>query len=660
MSSAVGTRDYPKLLRRVASVCAGAVILLGGLVLMGWGFDISAFKSFLPGFETTKANAALAFLIAGGALLTLTLGKSRWRYLGRAGASLVMLVGALTLGEYLFGVDLHIDELLFRDLASVPSAYPGRMAAATALALVLIGLALLLIDTDARLAQLLALPVGLLGLLALVGYLYGVPDLYQVPFYGSVALPGALALLLLTVGLLGMRPEQGPMAHVTGSGLDGVLLRRLLPPAIALPILVGWLRLQGQRAGFYGTEFGLALFALANALMFSILVWFNVRTIARLDLKRRAAEGRFQELLEAAPNGILTVDRQGRITLVNRQAEVLFGYSREELLGRPVEALVPESVRQAHVGYRESFMQQPTQKAMGKGRDLFGQRRDGTQFPIEVGLSPIEGDSGFEVLAMVTDITERKRAEEALRCLNEELEERVRQRTAQLEAANKELEAFSYSVSHDLRAPLRAIDGFSQALLEDYPDQLDDTGKDYLRRVRAASQRMAELIDDILQLSRIGRTELRQERVDLSGLAESVAEELKRAEPDRCVELAIQPGLSAYGDPKLLRIALANLLANAWKFTGPVPTARIEVGRQEGDGEPVFFVRDNGVGFDMTYVDKLFTPFQRLHGADEFPGTGIGLATVQRILHRHGGRIWAQAEVGRGATFYFTLPAVTA
>jgi PAS domain S-box-containing protein len=252
---------------------------------------------------------------------------------------------------------------------------------------------------------------------------------------------------------------------------------------------------------------------------------------------------------------------------------------------------------------------------------------------------------------------QRERAQEALRRLNVELGQRVRDRTAELEVANQELETFSYSVSHDLRAPLRSIDGFSRILLEDYRDKLDDEGKDSLKRVRAASQRMGELIDDLLKLSHASRTEIRRAEVDLTALASEVAAELTRAEPTRSVHWVIAPGLVATGDPQLLREVIENLLGNAWKFTGKRTDAVIEIGATNAEGMGAFFVRDNGAGFDMAYVGKLFGAFQRLHSTTDFPGTGIGLATVQRIIHRHGGRVWAESEGNRGATFYFTLGA---
>jgi PAS domain S-box-containing protein len=486
---------------------------------------------------------------------------------------------------------------------------------------------------------------------------------------------------------------------------------------------------------------------------------------AQAEAALRTSETTFRGLLESAPDAMVIVDERGKIRLVNAQAEKLFDYSANELLGQSIEMLVPRRYRGDHVGKRDAYFASPVVRRMGAGQDLFGVRKDGSEFPVEVSLSPLRTAQGLRVSSAIRDITERKRAEEELRnfftfsydllCIagtdgyfkrlnrawektlgysdeelrttpylefvhpqdrtattteagkvadgrtvvqfenryrckdgsyrwlmwtstlssdqqriyaaarditdrkrqeeaTQKLNDTLQARQIELEAANKELESFSYSVSHDLRAPLRAIDGFSQALLEDYGDKFGDDGKDSLQRVRAATQRMGDLIDDMLSLSRVTRSELRRERIDLSAIAKSIASELQALQPDRKVEFVIADGLECDGDPTLLRAALENLLDNSWKFTSKRDGARIEFGTTQED-QPAYFLRDNGAGFDMNFSQKLFGAFQRLHPAKDYPGTGVGLATVQRIILRHGGRIWAEAAEDKGATFYFTL-----
>jgi light-regulated signal transduction histidine kinase (bacteriophytochrome) len=253
---------------------------------------------------------------------------------------------------------------------------------------------------------------------------------------------------------------------------------------------------------------------------------------------------------------------------------------------------------------------------------------------------------------MLAEIQER---DEALRRAHDQLEEKVQERTTQLQTANRELEAFSYSVSHDLRAPLRSIDGFSLALLEDCSERLDAVGKEHLKRVRAATQRMSTLIDELLNLARVARSEIRWGKVDLSALSRSIVEDLKTREPERRVECFIAEGVIVNGDSELLRVAMENMLNNAWKYTSAHATARIEVGCTQQEGKSIYFVRDDGAGFDARYASRLFGAFQRLHSTHEFAGTGVGLATVQRIIRRHGGEIWAEGAVEKGATFYFSL-----
>ncbi|HZR47013.1 MAG TPA: PAS domain S-box protein, partial [Candidatus Manganitrophaceae bacterium] len=380
----------------------------------------------------------------------------------------------------------------------------------------------------------------------------------------------------------------------------------------------------------------------------------NKKLLAEIDVRRKAEERLrgYEKVVEGLEEMIVVVDRNYRYLIANRAFLAYRGLTRDELVGRLVPDLLNREVFEKTVKERldACFQGNVVRYELRYHYPQLGER------DLFISYFPIEGPSGIDRVACVLqDITERKRADEEIKKLNADLERRVAERTAELETANEELESFSYSVSHDLRGPLRATGGFSRVLLARYADRLDPAGKDFLQRIEAASRRMAELIEDLLNLSRVTRSVMRREEIDLTLLAKSISGELQRSEPERKVTFLIQDHLNTSGDPRLLKIVLENLLGNSWKFTSRHLNATIEVGMTEKKGKPAYFVRDDGAGFDMAYADKLFGPFQRLHTINEFSGTGIGLATVQRIIHRHGGEIWAEGEVEKGATLYFTL-----
>jgi PAS domain S-box-containing protein len=369
--------------------------------------------------------------------------------------------------------------------------------------------------------------------------------------------------------------------------------------------------------------------------------------------ERKEEEEKFRNLLESAPDAMVIVDRDGLVQIVNAQTERLFGYSRDELIGKPVEILMPQRFHAQHVGHRSNYSESPRPREMGAGLELSGRRKDGTEFPIEISLSPFKTRGRTFISSAIRNVSDRRQAEEQIRKLNSVLRDRI----AELNAVNKELESFSYSVSHDLRAPLRHIDGFTRILKEEYAGELPQDGVRYLDRVLEAANHMGHLVDDLLNLARIGRREVAKQRVRLEDVVREAIAELPPETSQRNIEWLIEPLAYADCDPGLLKLVFSNLLSNSAKFTRTRQDAVIEIGECESRGASAYFVRDNGVGFDPKYADKLFGVFQRLHRQEDFEGTGIGLATVQRIIRRHGGEIWAESEPDRGATFFFTLGA---
>jgi len=523
------------------------VFLIGAITLAGWTFDIPIFKSVASGWAQMAASSASTFVLAGLALWCGAAERSRpahaadqvirqsWRQrLLRICGATVAIIGLLRLGEVLGAWSLGMERLWFHESPGLSG--PARISLATALDFVFLGCALVLADEKRFIScfQFLCIMGAVLGWLGFSHYLYGGEPLMP---YGQMAVHTAGALLILSGGILCLRTDGGIMALLISDGLGGGMARRLVPAVFVFPILLGWFRLQGQRAGWFGTEAGVSLLALSNGVVFGGLIWVNATLLQHIDWRRKMAE--------------------------------------EELVR-----------------------------------------------------------------------------------LNAELERRVNERTAELTAANQEMETFTYSVAHDLRAPLRHIAAFSGIIKESIGPAPPADAERSLASIRRAAGNMTQLVDDLLALARLARHELTHRPTALASLVEAVLSELKPGIKGRAVEWRIHAMPTVECDPDLIKQVFDALLANALKFTRKRPQAMIEVGSLIHDNHPVFFVRDNGVGFDMAYADKLFGIFQRLHHADEFEGTGAGLAAAERIVRRHGGRIWAEAALDRGATFYFTLSPV--
>jgi len=504
-----------------------------------------------------------------------------------------------------------------------------------------------------------ALPAGTaLGLMLDDGYLVGrypVPqslDLHEI--YGKPR-TGAL--------IEHLQAKQFPVnGAIEGrSSLDGpdylTVFRRLSNYPVTLFIAVP---LSNLRATWWShTWFPYVLLLLLLASGYAVYRWMLMSQIAwerergRAEERLQEARLRFEGIIDSATDAVVSIDAQQRVTLFNRAAEKMFGYRAAEILGQPLDRLLPGSCRERHTGQIREFVRTGvTKRIMGSGGSVLGLRVNGEEFPIEASIAQLKMESGAVYTAILRDVSRRKQAEDQISQLNNDLKQRLQE----LELANKDVEAFSYSVAHDLRAPLRGISGFSRLLALEHSGQLNETARDYLRRISNSAARMGTLIDGLLALAGLAQAKVNPQRLDLSSEARAILQRLREQHPERKVITEVQEGVTAWADPRLMGVVLENLLGNAWKYSAVVAEARIAFGSEQREDERVLFVKDNGAGFDMQYADRLFGMFQRLHGENEFKGTGIGLATVRRIITLHRGRIWADATIGRGASFYFVLP----
>jgi PAS domain S-box-containing protein len=625
-------------------------ILIAMLALTGWALDIATLKSVRPGLAQMKANTAVCVFLAGVSLW-LAAGsapdanrRGLSTTISRIAAAVVLVIGALTVVEYVTGWNLGIDELLFRDDPGAPLTFhPGRMAPNTALGFFLLGGALVALDWEPRPgvhpALWLALGASAIAFAGLVGYLYSVTVLFQVASFTGMSVHTALAMFVLSVTVLVARPYSPILRIAQSSGPGSRLVRVLFPAVVLVPLALGWLRLEAERAGYFGHETGAAAMVTAVILLQTIVLYFAAAEAERMEGERSRAQGLFQVAVDASPNGMLMVDPAGRIVLANRQTESIFGYSAEDLTGRPVELLLPPDKREMHKDLRRDFFDDAQARRMGAGRDLRALRKDGEEFPVEVGLNPIRREDGMYVLASVIDITERKQIE------------------LELLRSNEELERFAYVASHDLQEPLRMVSSYVQLLATRYEGQLDADADDFIAFAREGAVRAQQLINGLLDLSRIGTRGAELVPTDARAVLDRALKSLELAIHDAgaSVTAGALPTVSA--DPGQLESVFLNLVSNAIKFRGTI-APEVHVSAEPGDREWIFAVRDNGVGIDAEYFDRIFVIFQRLHPRDAYPGTGMGLALARKIVERHGGRIWVESEPGEGSTFFFTLPHV--
>ena len=696
-----------RLLERLGKATPAAALItlvIAMLVSIGWLWDIPQLASFLPDAPPMRPRTVLGIALASFATLLLRQPRDRWRQRGGSALALATgLLAVLALIELAIGQPLLPDHALYqRALRRPVDLTEFVMPPQACVALLFISAALLSLgwprNSKVNLGRWLSLAPLLLGFSAMLGYLYDAPGLYSLGQQPALAFSSALAVFTLAAGILLARPAAAPTALLGTANVGGYLARRLLPAALLLPVLFEFLRLRLEDQGVVSPGLGEALSTLANCVLFLLLIGWVAWRLANVDAQRYAFEqalrrdleertrteealrvserqyrelamrleherGKLTAILENLPVGVGFGNPVDMTFSMNKAGLALHGFtSAQDMLHRLDEYLEAFELRYPD-GRLMPTDEWPAARAL-RGEYVRGyearlcNKRDACERIVSYSVAPVADDDSSPptLVYVIQDLTERKRAEAELRLLKDELELRVEQRTAELALANRELEAFSYTVSHDLRAPLRHISGFIRLLEKHAAAQFDDKARRYARLIDDAAQRMGALIDDLLALSRVGRVTIAASAVSLRQLVDSALQELAPALHGRTIEWRIGALPEVRGDPNLLRVVMVNLLSNAIKYTLPRDPARIEIGAEENADEVICYVRDNGVGFDMQFADKLFGVFQRLHGSDEFEGTGIGLASVRRIIQRHGGRTWAVAAVDEGATFYFALP----
>ena len=624
--------------RRLIQIIAVVVLAIASAVLCGWVFNVPVLVANFSGVPV-RAGTALGFVFAALALFADAARPPgagsravRWR---DGFACLVLTMAMAALLQAATGWGLPGPQVLFSAEAAIPVL--------TATAFVAGGLALLLLDVSPVRQR---YPSEWLAGGVLIAGLAGMFDFAIVPAvaYTGMAPASSLVFTLLALGILASRPDRGSMSMITSDRPAGTVARRLLPAAIGIPVAIGWLRWFGMQTGAVTEVLGLILLAVGSIVLLVVVVLSAVHHLDRIDADRglaeaqlQRAEARFRAVVEAAPSGMLMVDASGTIVLVNQEIERLFGYPRSDLLGETVERLVPP-FHGGHSISRTEYFANAQPRAMGAGRDLYGLSKDGREIPVEIGLNPIQTNEGLFVLASVVDISSRKRAERELRRSNEELEQ------------------FAYVASHDLQEPLRMVGSYVQLLAKRYKGKLDSDADDFIGFAVDGAVRMQRLIEDLLAFSRVGTRGGAHVPTASDAVLQQVLTTLSMAIAEAGVRVTHEPLPVVFADRVQLEQVFQNLIGNAIKFRRP-SNAEVHVSAVRQDRYWRFSVKDNGIGIEQRYLERIFVIFQRLHGRDTYPGTGIGLAIVKRIVERHGGQVTVESEVGAGSTFSFTLPA---
>ena len=662
-------------LKKLSLAGSAAAFASGAAAVSGWCLHVPLLRSWLPGLTPERINAAAGIIFSALALALLNAQDARAarKIAGRLCAVLAALIGLLTLVEYAVGINLGIDDFLFTVRSAEPgNPYPCRMSPVTAMCLTFIGTSLLFLEVNTKSAaivsEILAVTVQLCSGLGLIGYWYGVSAFYRVSAYSSISLPSIVGSALLAAGILMARPTRG-FVGVLSRNTDGSLVaRRMLLAAVLVPLILGWLQLRGEKAGLYELEFGTAMLVTVLITFFSALVWWTAVTLDRTDLNRREAEQslreseeRFRVLFEQSPIGKFLIDpATERIVDCNDRAAEALGYTREELC----RLRVPDIDAQLPSEEVTRLIRETAERGTSFSFESAHRTKSGKIRDVMISAARVRVKGRVFNYAAVQDITDRKQAEEALLRAQEQLrqhadtlEKTVTERTAKLNETLQELEAFSYSIAHDMRAPLRAMQGFATILEDEQADRLDATARSYLQRIRASAHRLDQLIHDVLSYSRIVRSDLQLQEINPQQLLEEIIATYPDFQPPKAEISCVAPLPRVRANTAALTQVFSNLLGNAVKFVRPGVKPVVKIRAENREKFVRVWIEDNGIGIEKGAEQQIFQMFQRLNSPGSYEGTGIGLAIVRKAVERMGGKAGVESEPGIGSRFWFELRA---
>lgn len=641
---------------RLPRYFSGSVIVINLTALLYWTPYVNSAAGSIPAEWLIEGYTAVFFLFSAISLWLLSNDNVtlKSRCLSIACSGVTALFGAFISSGYLFGIETEINQLFFSALPTVvgiagPTG-PNGMAISTAFYFSLIGAALACLDLlHNKLTYLLTVIVSILTALALIGYAYGLTGM---PRFAQMALPVAICFALLCAGILIARPDNTLVNTLDSKGIGGFMARRLLPAAIILPLVLGWLRILGEKHGLYDTSFGAALLVLLMIVTLSALIGFTAKSLDRIDAGRIEAENVLREtqrrtrlIIDRAYDAFVAIDHDSVITDWNSEAEATFGWTREEALGKKLtETIIPDRFRKAHAAGLERYLKIGHGPVLNQRIEIPAVHKDGHEFPVELAVFPLVVGDTPSFCAFLHDITERTKNKERLEAT-----------TRKLEQSNRDLQQFAYVAAHDLREPLRTIRSYLDLIAPKLKPGMDEDTKENMAFIIEATQRMQMLITDLLSYARVDTQGKEFQSVDCSVVVAKVLVQLQTAIKESHRQLTYDHLPTVIADENQLFQVFSNLIGNAFKFAGEHPP-KVHVGAHQSGDEWIFSVRDNGIGFDMSYAERIFEMFQRLHGIDEFQGTGIGLAICKKIIERHGGRIWVESQPDQGSTFYFSLP----